>query len=259
MVTACKNAEEGGVKVTGFELVGVHAFNPNDLLKVLATQKTGWMPGSPAQYFDRADFEDDLKRIVAFYTDLGYPHVRITDVKVDVNEQHKTVNLQVTIDEGPPVIVDEVRFSGFEALDDRARGLLDNAPLKAGAVRDRDLVKATRDLALQLLNNAGFPTPYVDAAERPHGTPDRVIVSFRADAGPPMRFGDVSIDGLENVGEDVVRREVAFKTGATFKSSQVLRTQHRLSRLEVFQVVSVTARTEEAKGDLVPIHITVAE
>ena len=155
----------------------------------------------------------------------------------------------MTIDEGTPVIVDDVRFSGFDVLDEGPRNSLKNVPLKAGAVRDRDNVKATRDVALQLLNNGGYPEAYVDAAERPNGTPDHVIVSFRADSGPLMKFGDVSIDGLKDVSEDVVRREVAFKTGATFKSGQVVRTQHRLSRLEVFQVVSVTARTEEAKGD----------
>jgi outer membrane protein assembly complex protein YaeT len=254
---ACK--EQGGVKVTGFTLVGVHAFSEKDILKVLATQKTGWIPGSTPQYFDRADFEADLKRIQAFYTDHGYPHVRVTDVKVDVDEPHQAVKLNVTIDEGTPVIVDDVRFRGFEVLDEGPRNSLKNVPLKAGAVRDRDNVKATRDVALQLLNNGGYPEAYIDAAERPNGTPDHVIVSFRADPGPPMKFGDVSIDGLKDVDEDVVRREVAFKTGATFKSGQVVRTQHRLSRLEVFQVVSVTPRTEEAKGDAVPVRITVAE
>lgn len=257
VAAACK--EQGGVTVTDFTLVGVRALRAKDVLHVLATQKTGWIPGSEPHYFDRADFEADLKRIQAFYTDHGYPHVRVTDVKVDVDETHDAVKLQVTIDEGAPVIVDEVRFDGFDVLSDRALNLLKGAPLKAGAVRDRDVVKRTRDLALQLLNNGGHPEAYVDAGERPNGSPDRVIVSFRADPGPPMKFGDVSIDGLKDVSEDVVRREVAFKTGATFRSSQVLRTQHRLSRLEVFQVVSVTPRTEEAKGDLVPVRITVAE
>ena len=257
LAIACK--QEGGVKVTGFDLIGVHAFSANDVLKVLATQKSSWIPGSTPHYFDRADFEADLKRIQAFYIDHGYPHARVTDVKVNVDEQHEAVKLQVTIDEGTPLIVDDVRFSGFEVLDERTRNLLKNVSLKAGAVRNRDDVKTTRDTALQLLNNNGYPEAYVDAAERPNGSPDHVIVSFRADPGPLMKFGEVSIDGLKDVGDDVVRREVAFKIGATFKSGQIVRTQHRLSRLEVFQVVSVTPRTEEAKGDQVPVRITVAE
>ena len=61
IVAGCK--QEGGVKVTGFDLIGVHAFSANDVLKVLATQKTSWIPGSTPHYFDRADFEADLKRI----------------------------------------------------------------------------------------------------------------------------------------------------------------------------------------------------
>ena len=74
-----------------------------------------------------------------------------------------------------------------------------------------------------------------------------------------MTFGEVTIDGLQKVDESVVRRELAFKTGATFRGSQVLRTQHRLSRLEVFSVVSVTPRLEDATADSVPVRVTVAE
>ena len=253
---ACK---EGGIEVSDFELVGVHAFSSGQLLAVLATQPEGWLPWSAKRYFDRTDFEDDLKRIQAYYADRGYANAKVTAIDPALNKTKTAVKLTVTVDEGSPTIVDEVRFVGFDSLSENNRKLLNAVPLKGGAPRDYDHVKATRDQATQLFLNSGHPQAYVDASERPGAQPNHVIVIFRADPGPAMTFGEVTIDGLQSISKDVVLRELAFKPGGVYRDSQILRTQHRLSTLDVFQVVSVTARTDEIADNRVPVRVTVAE
>ena len=141
------------------------------------------LPTSERYYFNRADFDSDLKRIQAFYADRGYPDARVTDVRIDLNAARDAVKLTVTIDEGAPVIVDRVRYEGFDVISDAQRKTLDDAPLRAGVVRDHDAVKTTRDQASQLFRNAGYPQIYIDAGERPSRTAGHVIISFRADPG----------------------------------------------------------------------------
>jgi outer membrane protein assembly complex protein YaeT len=257
----CKEdaAGRGAIEVKSLDLVGVHAFPARDLLNVLATHATGRLPFARPEYFNRADFEADLRRIQAYYADHGYPSARVTDVDAQLNDARDAVRLTVTVDEGAPIVVDDVRYEGFDVILSAGRQTLASAPLRPGGVRDHDAVKVTRDLATRLFHDAGYPDVYIDAGERPAGQPNHVLITFRADPGPKMVFGDVTIDGLQNVDEAVVRRELAFKTGATFRSSQVLRTQHRLERLDVFSVVSVSPRVEEASGDRVPVRVTVAE
>ena len=258
---ACKEQDvgRGAIEVASLDLVGVHAFPSRDILNVLATHATGRLPFAHSEYFNRADFEADLRRIQAYYADHGYPAARVTDVGVQLNDARDAVRLTVTVNEGAPIVVDDVRYEGFEAIPSARRRGLQSAPLQPGGVRDHDTVKITRDLATRLFRDAGYPDVHIDAGERPAGQPNHVIVTFRADPGPKMVFGDVTIDGLKNVDEVVVRRELAFRTGATFRSSQVLRTQHRLERLNVFSVVSVAPRVDEASGDRVPVRVTVAE
>jgi outer membrane protein insertion porin family len=254
---ACK--EDGTVEVSDFQIQGVHAFPEGQLLSVLATQAEGWLPWSQKRFFDRADFQNDLKRIQAYYADHGYPNARVTAVEPVLNDKKTSVKLTVTVEEGDPVIVDDVRFIGFESLSAPNQSVLKAVPLHAGGTRDYNAVKATRDQATQLFQNTGYPQAYVDASERPGTLPNHVIVIFRADPGQAMTFGQVSVDGLKAVGEDVVLRELAFKPGGIYRDSQVLRTQHRLSRLEVFQVVSVTPRLDDIKDNQVPVRVTVAE
>src|SRR5579862_2103077 len=85
--------DEGGVEVTNFTLAGVHAFSSRQILSVLATRTSGWLPWSAKAYFDRGDFDADLQRIPAFYADHGYPHAKVTAVHVELNPAQTAVKL----------------------------------------------------------------------------------------------------------------------------------------------------------------------
>jgi len=85
VVTAgCK--EEGGVKVSSFKFTGNQAVESGQLKQVLATQASSKIPWGQKHYFSREQFEADLKRIVAFYTDRGFPNARVTGFDAQLNE-----------------------------------------------------------------------------------------------------------------------------------------------------------------------------
>jgi outer membrane protein insertion porin family/translocation and assembly module TamA len=249
----------GDIEVKAIDFSGVEAFPVEDLAAVLATRKSGRFFWSPKHYFDQNAFEADLKRIHAYYVDRGYPDVQIADVDVALNEARTEVRIRIAVDEGEPVIVDSVRFEGFDVLPEAARGQLDTVPLQEGAPRDRNLVRATRDLASSLFHDNGYPFGFVDAGERPASNPDRVVITFRADPGDLMQFGETSVDGLTAVDPAVVRHGLAFQPGDLFRQSLVATTQRRLSAIDVFDLATVTPQFDEAAGGRVPLHITVAE
>lgn len=257
LTSACK--ETGDIQVKDITFAGVHAFPVSDLTSVLATRESGWLPWSAKHYFDRAEFDADLDRIRAFYADHGYPDAAIVEVRPDISADRTAVRIHITIDEGQPVVVEEVRFEGFDVLPDAARQQLDNAPLADGQPRDRNRVRASRDLAAGLLRDQGYPFAYVDAGERPLGDDRHVRVTFRADPGERMAFGDTTIEGLEHVRATVVRRQIAYRPGDVFRESAILRTQRRIGTQEVFELVAVTPQFDESSGGRVPMRITVAE
>ena len=80
---ACK--EEGGVKVTSFTFNGAKGVTPAQLKSVLSTSASSRIPWGTKHYFSRDQFDADLKRIVAFYKDRGYPNARITSTDVKLN------------------------------------------------------------------------------------------------------------------------------------------------------------------------------
>jgi outer membrane protein assembly complex protein YaeT len=251
--------EAGDVRVMSLSFEGVQAFDPGQLKRILATRQSGWLPWSPKQYFDRREFDDDLKRIVAFYADRGFPDARVDGVDVTFNEKKDGVSLRIRVHEGEPVIVEHVRFEGFQDLPERAQRRLQAVPLQAGARRDRDVVRATREQVARLYRNNGHPLVAIDATERPGASERSVIVSYFADPGPAMTFGPASVAGTEKLSETVITRELAFKPGQPYDERLVSQTQRRLSGLELLEFATVTPRTDAPEGASVPVRVTVAE
>jgi outer membrane protein assembly complex protein YaeT len=257
-VAACH--EEGDIKVTSLTFTGNRAMSASDLSGAMATQSSGSLPWSTQHYFDRATFEADLKRLTAFYTDRGYPHARVTGTDVQFNSAHDAVSLAITIDEGAPLTVDDVRLEGFEVLSDDARHQLAEMALRRGQAFDRRLSTTSRDLALSLLLDSGYARATVAVEEAPATAADHVVITVRATPGPLSSFGPVDVVGLKSVGRDIVNRELAFKSGDLFRETLVRRTQRRLAGLELFEFVNVELRSADvAPGAPLPVRITVTE
>ena len=108
------------VRVTSFKLAGVKAVKSGQLKSVLATRASSKLPWGAKQYFARERFEADLKRIVAFYKDRGFPDVKVASYDVKLNDKQDAVAVIVTIDEGQPVVVERLEYEGFEPLPARS-------------------------------------------------------------------------------------------------------------------------------------------
>jgi len=255
---ACK--EEGGVKVTSFKFNGTKAVTPNQLKSVLATSASSKLPWGQKHYFSRDQFEADLKRIVAFYRDRGYPDARVTSFDAKMNDAQTSVNLTINISEGEPVRVERVTFTGFEPLPEQHRTALENGlPLKAGQPLDRALLQASREAALDELRDHGYPYATVKIAENPGSSERERVVLLTADAGPLARFGPIEINGNVSVDDNVVRRQLTYRPGQIFRQSALQESQRRLYGPELFDFANVEPLRQDEKPPEVPTRVTVTE
>ena len=196
LVAAAGCKEEGGIKVTSFTFNGAKAVTPAQLKSVLATSASSRLPWGTKHYFSRDQFDADLKRIVAFYKDRGYPDARIASTDVKLNDDQTSVKLAINIDEGEPVRVERVVFTGFDALPAQHRTVLESKlPLRAGQPLDRALMQASRESALDELRDHGFPYASVRMSEVEGASPKSRVVSLVADPGPLSTFGPIEIVG----------------------------------------------------------------
>lgn len=252
--------ETGSVQVTKITFSGNTAIPAAQLKTVIATQESAFLPWSRKHFFDRAEFDRDVKRIEAFYADRGYPNAKVVGIDVKLNDKKDKVAIDVKIDEGAPVVVENISLEGLDALPPaHLNQLTAQLPLKAGQPRDQKLILVTHDLIVSELRDHGFPYGSVRMVERPGSAPERMQLAAVADPGPKSVFGAIKIDGHVSVDEDVIRRELAFHEGDEYRLSAITESQRRLYGLELFQFVNITPKLPEDKSPQVPVNVIVVE
>jgi outer membrane protein insertion porin family/translocation and assembly module TamA len=83
---------------------------------------------------------------------------------------------------------------------------------------------------------------------------------MEATPGVAAVFGAIDIRGEASVDEDVIRRQLTFKSGDPFSRTKMRDSQRRLYGLELFEFSNVTSLEEpEAQPEEVAVRVTVAE
>ncbi len=256
-------AQNPRIEVTKFSIEGVEAINEGELKRALATGKSSWLPWGENRYFNRTQFEADLKRVRVFYADRGFPDAKVASFDLDLNETQDKIAITLVIEEGQPIVVQDVRFTGFETLPEpHFNRMKRDAPLKAGLPRDRAALQMVRERALDELRDHGYPDAAVRVREAEGSQPRTVVVTYEATPGTLARFGEIEVAGNTSVSDDVVRRHLTFRPGRRYRLGQMQESQRRLYGLELFEFVNVDAGEAEegATGrEQVPVRVTVTE
>lgn len=259
-VAGCRE-ESGGIRVARLEFTGMDAVDDGQLRPVLATRASSRLPWGEQHFFSREQFEADLKRIVAFYADRGFPEARIRTFDVNLSEDQNSVAITIDIEEGEPLVAEEVQLVGFDELPAWSRRRLEGRlALRPGQPLDRALMQASREAALDELRERGYPYASVRLSDAP-GTAERQrIVRLTAETGPQARFGPIDITGNTSVSEEVIQRQLVFRPGEVYSQSRMLESQRRLYGLEVFQFANVQPLREEGEQPVeIPTRVTVTE
>ncbi len=151
------------------------------------------MPWGPREYFSREEFEADLKRVVAFYRDRGYPDARVRSVR---RAPQRRPEVGPSEDRHRGRRTDPRRAGRARPASTRFRKII--AAISKPGCRsrrvqplDRALLQASREAALDELKDHGYPNPEVKVAESP-GSSDRLRrrhLQRRCPGGSPMSDG----------------------------------------------------------------------
>jgi outer membrane protein assembly complex protein YaeT len=257
--------EEGGVAVSSLKFTGTKAVSDRQLKAVLATAASDkvlglQVPWGTKRYFSREQFEADLKRIVAFYRDRGFPDARVASFDASLSADQTSVKITIDISEGEPIRVERIEMEGLDPLPADHREELDaRLPLKVGQPLDRALLQANREAALDELRDHGHPYASVRVIEEPGSSERLRVIRLRAEPGPLAHHGPIEITGNTSVGDAVIRRQLTFKPGDPYRQSRLLDSQRRLYSLETFAFANVEPVQLEQKPAEIPVRVTVTE
>lgn len=253
-------------RLEGVVIRGIHDVNATALRGGLANKPSRcrtvflqpfcWISGSPAfvesHRLDRAELPRDELRIRVFLWRHGWRHATVRSTVVP---KGRGVELTFEVDQGPPTVARSVDVVQPEGLVTERQLAALNFP-RVGEPVNVVALDSARAGVLTMLADRGYP----DAVVRDTVLPvDSLDVAVRTEIVPGRRstFGNIVVEGNEEVSDRTILDAMPLRTGRLYRASQVEEAQRALYLTGMFRqtFVTVPPQPDTAKT----VMVTVAE
>ena len=238
-------------------------FGSARLRNAMATQQrpllSPWKRGSD---YNPATVDDDLLRLQKYYFDRGYLDVRATLVKVEQNEANNTVQLHIRIEEGEVTVVREVEVEVQDPAPPElppVEALRNNLPLRVDKPITKAAFDASRAGLLLALQRAGYARAKVHPRTEVDRETHEAFLTYTLEAGERTAFGQVTIQGAENVTVKAIRRRLTFQPGQIYSPIELTDSQAAIYDLGMFRTVTHRSLNLEATDAPLGIEFEVSE
>ncbi len=251
--------------VAEVELQGATSVETSPILAGLATTESqrflGIWDGVAFEYevYDPELLSKDLLRVERYLRRKGYYEAKVVAARVIALDEHR-VRIEIRVLEGAPVITTSVTPRGLEALPiDVSTEALRGNVLRPGKPFDEDAYTRSKQRITDVLRDSGYAFAKVQGKVTVDIASHSAQVEYDVIPGVVAHYGAISVEGLDEVPESIVRDNLALTTGERFSQEELIDARKALSNLNVFTSVAVIAQTDEAQGNVVPIKISVDE
>lgn len=237
-----------GAKLTvgRISFTGNDSVLPKDLTKVMKTKTANLLSFlTKAGRLTPSQMDEDKEEIRKLYQSRGFADMRVTDVQTTPLPNGKTVDLVISISEGPQYRVNKLSIEGSTIIApaDLARGLR----MKEGSLYTPEGMGADLKKIRDYFGSRGF----VDMVAQPQITPagdGQVDLTYRIDEGVQSYVNLINVQGNTKSKDKVIRRELAVQPGGVFDTTLVDVSKTRLMNLNYFSKVDMAPQDTLVPG-----------
>ena len=197
--------------------------------------KNFWRFFKVSKFIDQ-NYEDDKKKVIAKYNEVGYRDARIISDTAYMNSDN-TMTIEMTISEGETYKFGNISFVGNTVYS--SEKLIRQLGIESGDIFDQTVLDSRlfgsqegTDISSLYLDDGYLffnATPIEVAAS------DRKIdLEVRVYEGKQARVNKVMIKGNTKTNDHVIMRELRTRPGDLFKRSDIMRSQRELSQMQYF-------------------------
>jgi outer membrane protein insertion porin family len=196
--------------------------------------------------------EGDLETLKSFYMDRGYAAFKVDSTQVAISPNKKDIYITITVNEGEQYTISDVKLVGDMVIpEEYLRAYVLAQP---GSTFNLGLLTASADFMTNRLGEQGYanaeiqPVPELDHEEK------TAEITFYVDPKNRVYVRRISFNGIDEVDDEVLRRELRQMEGAYLSNVLIERSKFRLQRLPYIEP-TVEAETIPVAGspDLVDV------
>ncbi|MFZ4116085.1 MAG: outer membrane protein assembly factor BamA [Chthoniobacterales bacterium] len=204
---------QGRPKIEEVLIEGASAVPASKIRKEISTR--------PGEAFSEERVADDRQKILKLYEDRNYTDVKVETLSSDMGSKRKCVIFR--INEGPKLIVKEIRFVGnysvqpkdlMKVMKTKTANLL-SFLTKSGRLLPADIDEDQESIRT-LYQNRGFADAKVTDVQTTPNVKDGITLTITVQEGPQYRVHQLKVEGMKIAPASPLENEMKMKTGSLY-------------------------------------------
>ena len=248
------NIKEGDrAKIRQVNIVGNGSYEEKDIREFFELDTANWLSWfRQDDRYSKEALEGDLEKLRSFYMDRGYADFRVDSTQVAISPNKKDIFVTIGVHEGDLYTISDVKLVGEMVIPEvQLRAMVLARP---GSIFNQNMLTQSGELMSFRLGEQGYanaeiePVPVLD-----HETKEAAI-TFYVDPKSRVYVRNINFHGVDQVDDEVLRREMRQMEGAYLSNRLVDRSKVRLQRLPYIESVNTSNSPIPGSPDLVDVE-----
>jgi len=247
--------EGGAAHISEIRILGNQAFSEGTLKNLFDLNDGAWLNWyTKADRYSRTKLSADLETLRSYYLNRGYLEFSVESTQVAISGDKQDITITVTVKEGQPYTVTEVKLEGdYLGKEEDFRSLV---TVKPGERYRAESVASTTKAFTDRFGSFGYAFARVNARPEIDRATGQVVVVLAADPQRRVYVRRVNVAGNTRTRDEVVRREFRQFESSWYDSRRIKLSRDRVDRLGYFKDVGI--ETNEVPGSQDQVDLTMA-
>ncbi len=239
-------------KIRQVNIVGNRAFTRSEIREDFNLDTANWLSWiRQDDRYEKQGLEGDLETLRSFYMDRGYADFRVESTQVAISPNKKDIYVTITIKEGEKYTVSDVKLVGEMVIPEAyLRGMVLAQP---GSVFNLNLLTRSSELMSLRLGEQGYANAEIEPVPELDRDKKEASITFYVDPKSRVYVRRINFKGVDQVDDEVLRREMRQLEGAYLSNILIDRSKIRLQRLPYIEKVEVDNSPVPGSPDLVDV------
>ncbi len=247
------NVKEGDrAKIRQVNIVGNDSFEEKDIREGFTLDTPNWLSWlRQDDRYAKEALEGDLETLRSFYMNRGYADFKVVSTQVAISPNKKDMFLTINVDEGDVYTISELKLVGKMVVNESyLRALVLAQP---GSVFNQNLLTQSADLMAFRLGEEGYANAEIEPVPELDHDKKQASVTFYVNPQSRVYVRNINFVGVDQVDDEVFRREMRQMEGAYLSNRLVDRSKIRLQRLPFIEAVDVSNSPVPGSPDMVDV------
>ncbi len=251
------NVKEGDrARIRQVNIVGNDSFDEDEIREGFTLDTANWLSWiRQDDRYAKESLEGDLETLRSFYMDRGFADFRVESTQVAISPNRKDIYVTVNIHEGERYTISEVKLVGEMVVPEpQLRAYVLAQP---GSIFNLRLLTQSSELMSFRLGEEGYANAEIEPVPELDHESKEAAVTFFINPQSRVYVRRINFSGIDQVDDEVLRREMRQAEGAYLSNRLVDRSKVRLQRLPYVENVEVETEPVPGSPDLVDVDFDI--